>query len=213
MASLIWQIKGPRRLDVLDEITLSAGTVERMCEAFVAKAQPYLRAWRAARGGYPLPVELYGEASGQARIEMSCRFAHELQARSTTQIESTSVPSMSNRTALQVKVNGMKGPLMKLIFCPYRRQRPNRHGSERRQALRKPSSHSGTNAINPRGMGAESPSKSMDYSSSTPPRGRAGRSGAQNLRRRGSSACAAGEFWLLCLSRFPLMWITSRCVV
>lgn len=67
MASLICQHKGPRRIDVLDEITLSAGTAERMCEAFVAKAQPYLHTWRAARGGFPLPVKLYGDASGHAR--------------------------------------------------------------------------------------------------------------------------------------------------
>jgi hypothetical protein len=67
MASLICQAKGPRRLDVLNEITLSVGTAERMCEAFVATAQPYLQAWRAARGGFPLPVKLYGDASGHAR--------------------------------------------------------------------------------------------------------------------------------------------------
>jgi hypothetical protein len=67
MASLICQIKGPRRLDVLDEISLSVGTAERMCEAFVAKAQPYLAAWRSARGGFPLPVKLYGDASGSTR--------------------------------------------------------------------------------------------------------------------------------------------------
>jgi hypothetical protein len=67
MASLICQVKGPRRVDVLNEITLSVGTAERMCEAFVATAQPYLRDWRAARGGYPLPVKLYGDASGHAR--------------------------------------------------------------------------------------------------------------------------------------------------
>ncbi|MGA2594950.1 MAG: terminase family protein [Bryobacteraceae bacterium] len=67
MASLICQSKGPRRLDVLKEITLSVGTAERMCEAFVATAQPYLQAWRAARGGFPLPVKLYGDASGRAR--------------------------------------------------------------------------------------------------------------------------------------------------
>jgi len=67
MVSLICQVKGARRLDVLDEITLSVGNAERMCEAFVAKAQPYLQAWRAARGGFPLPVKLYGDASGHAR--------------------------------------------------------------------------------------------------------------------------------------------------
>ena len=67
MASLICQVKGPRRVDVLDEITLTAGTAERMCEAFVSKAQPYLQAWRNARGGFPLPVKLYGDASGNAR--------------------------------------------------------------------------------------------------------------------------------------------------
>jgi hypothetical protein len=65
--SLICQVKGARRLDVLDEITLSVGNAERMCEAFVAKAQPYLQAWRAARGGFPLPVKLYGDASGHTR--------------------------------------------------------------------------------------------------------------------------------------------------
>jgi hypothetical protein len=67
MASLICQVKGPRRLDVLDEITLSVGNAERMCAAFVASSQPYLQAWRAARGGLPLPVKLYGDASGHAR--------------------------------------------------------------------------------------------------------------------------------------------------
>jgi phage terminase large subunit len=67
MASLICQIKGPRRLDVLQEITISVGNAERMCDAFVAAAQPYLQAWRAARGGFPLPVKLYGDASGHAR--------------------------------------------------------------------------------------------------------------------------------------------------
>jgi hypothetical protein len=67
MASLICQTKGPRRLDVLREITIHAGTAERMCDAFLAAAQPYLQAWRAARGGYPLPVKLCGDASGSAR--------------------------------------------------------------------------------------------------------------------------------------------------
>jgi hypothetical protein len=67
MASLICQVKGARRLDVLNEITLSVGNAERMCEAFVAAAQPYLEAWRAARGGFPLPVKLFGDASGHAR--------------------------------------------------------------------------------------------------------------------------------------------------
>jgi hypothetical protein len=67
MASLICQTKGRRRLDVLNEITLSVGNAERMCEAFVTTAQPYLHAWRAARGGFPLPVTLYGDACGHAR--------------------------------------------------------------------------------------------------------------------------------------------------
>jgi len=40
--------------------------------------------------------------------QMSCRFAHQPQARSTTRVESTKVPSISKRTAVQVKVNGMK---------------------------------------------------------------------------------------------------------
>jgi hypothetical protein len=66
-ASLICQTKGRRRLDVLNEITLSVGNAERMCEAFVTTAQPYLHAWRAARGGFPLPVTLYGDACGHAR--------------------------------------------------------------------------------------------------------------------------------------------------
>ena len=67
MASLICQVKGARHLDVLHEITLSVGNAGRMCDAFVAAAQPYLEAWRAARGGFPLPVKLYGDASGHAR--------------------------------------------------------------------------------------------------------------------------------------------------
>ena len=67
MASLICQAKGPQRLDVLQEITLSPGTAEGMCQAFVSKAQPYLQQWRALRGGYPLPVKLYGDAAGHAR--------------------------------------------------------------------------------------------------------------------------------------------------
>jgi hypothetical protein len=67
MASLICQIKGSRRLDVLHELTLTGGTAERMCDAFVAAAQPHLQAWRAARGGIPLPVKLYGDSSGHAR--------------------------------------------------------------------------------------------------------------------------------------------------
>jgi len=67
MASLICQIKGARRVDVLDEITLHAGTAEGMCEAFVRQSQPYLQAWRASRGGNPLPVALYGDASGYTR--------------------------------------------------------------------------------------------------------------------------------------------------
>jgi hypothetical protein len=50
---------------------------------------------------------------------IACRFAHQPYARSTTEVESTSVPSISNSTALQVKVNGMKmaWPRMKLTFC------------------------------------------------------------------------------------------------
>jgi terminase large subunit-like protein len=67
MASLICQVKGSRRVDVLNEITLSVGNAEQMCAAFVRMAQPYLQAWRAARGGYPLPVKLYGDASGSTR--------------------------------------------------------------------------------------------------------------------------------------------------
>ena len=67
MASLICQVKGARRLDVLHEITLSVGNAGRMCDAFVAAAHPYLEAWRAARGGFPLPVKLFGDASGHAR--------------------------------------------------------------------------------------------------------------------------------------------------
>jgi hypothetical protein len=67
MASLVCQIKGHRRVDVLREISLSVGTAERMCEAFVETARPYLQAWRAARGGFPMPVKLYGDASGYSR--------------------------------------------------------------------------------------------------------------------------------------------------
>jgi hypothetical protein len=67
MASLICQVKGPRRLDVLEEITLSLGNGEAMCDAFVKKVQPYLQSWRATRGGFPMPVKLYGDASGHAR--------------------------------------------------------------------------------------------------------------------------------------------------
>lgn len=67
MAALICQRKGPRRLDILKEITLRPGDTERMCEAFVVAAQPYLSAWRLTHGGQRLPVTLYGDAAGHAR--------------------------------------------------------------------------------------------------------------------------------------------------
>jgi hypothetical protein len=67
MASLICQVKGPRRLDVLEEITLNVGNAEAMCDELVKRVQPYLQIWRASRGGFPLPIKLYGDASGHAR--------------------------------------------------------------------------------------------------------------------------------------------------
>ena len=46
------------------------------------------------------------ENASTASIGIPCRSAHPRQARSTTRVESTNVPSISKSTALQVKVNG-----------------------------------------------------------------------------------------------------------
>jgi hypothetical protein len=59
------------KIHVLEEIFLSNSNTSAMCERFEQRANFYLQKYRAANGGAPLPVTVYGDAAGQARSTSS----------------------------------------------------------------------------------------------------------------------------------------------
>ena len=70
MTALIAQFLNGR-IHVLEEIFLRNADTISMCERFEHCAMPYLEAYGAANGGAPLPVTIYGDATGQARSTSS----------------------------------------------------------------------------------------------------------------------------------------------
>lgn len=69
MAGVVAQFIGGR-IHVLKELFLRNSNTQEMCERFEAVAQPFAEAYAAANGK-PLPVTLYGDASGEARSTSS----------------------------------------------------------------------------------------------------------------------------------------------
>src|SRR5579863_1315009 len=59
------------KIHVLEEIFLSNSNTSAMCERFEQQANFYLPKYRAANGGAPLPITVYGDATGQARSTSS----------------------------------------------------------------------------------------------------------------------------------------------
>jgi hypothetical protein len=59
------------RIHVLEELSLRNADTITMCERFEQCAAPYLQAYQAANGGAPLPVTIYGDATGDARSTSS----------------------------------------------------------------------------------------------------------------------------------------------
>jgi hypothetical protein len=59
------------RIHVLEELFLRNADTIALCERFQQCADPYLRAYQAANGGAPLPVTVYGDATGEARSTSS----------------------------------------------------------------------------------------------------------------------------------------------
>src|SRR5690349_21320565 len=52
------------RIYVLEEIYLKESNTLEMCERFEERASFYLQQYRAANGNQPLPVTVYGDATG-----------------------------------------------------------------------------------------------------------------------------------------------------
>jgi Phage terminase large subunit len=69
MAAVVAQYIGGR-IHVLGELFLRNSDTISMCERFEATAQPFADAYQAANGR-PLPVTVYGDATGQARSTSS----------------------------------------------------------------------------------------------------------------------------------------------
>jgi Terminase large subunit, T4likevirus-type, N-terminal len=59
------------RIHVLEEIYLRNSNTVEMCEQFEQRAISYLREYQAVNGGRPLPISVYGDATGQARSTSS----------------------------------------------------------------------------------------------------------------------------------------------
>ena len=59
------------KIHVLEEIFLRNSDTIAMCERFEKCADPYRQAYQAANPGQPLPVIVYGDATGQARSTSS----------------------------------------------------------------------------------------------------------------------------------------------
>ena len=59
------------RFHVLEEIYLRNANTELMCERFEERARFYLEQYQAGNGGMPLPITVYGDATGQARSTSS----------------------------------------------------------------------------------------------------------------------------------------------
>jgi len=55
------------RIYVLEEIYLNDSSTLKMCERFEERASVYLQQYRAANGNQPLPITVYGDATGNAR--------------------------------------------------------------------------------------------------------------------------------------------------
>ena len=60
-----------RRWKQFTGIYLRNANTELMCERFEQRARFYLQQYQAANGGLPLPITVYGDATGQARSTSS----------------------------------------------------------------------------------------------------------------------------------------------
>ena len=58
------------RFHVLEEIYLRNANTELMCERFEERARFYLEQYQAGNGGMPLPITVYGDATGQAQLHL-----------------------------------------------------------------------------------------------------------------------------------------------